>query len=575
MGTKFGYVERNLENDVNWAQVGKGFSDMLLAERDDREARKGVLDDAMQSTLDGFKNEAPIGYNTTFNDVVSDFGSNSTAFTLAANKDLKAGKITPQEYMRKLQRLNSGADTFFALGSDFNAIYEDKLNRMDEKTSGNVEQTAFEAMADLTSFNNHGITIDADGTVIAAPLVRGKDGVTTMDTSKARSVQAMFSLAQSKVNRLDVDGVVSEKVALLGETILGTDVAASYSKAGLKVVTKGMRFNQPEKYIEWKDGVIDGIMASPLDVASVLSDYRNKYETTADKKLWESDKNKYIYVNLENGKEVSVDLTEAQTADARKILDGVVDSQVGGSREETARSEVTPDTSTREAWEKKNATAAMKKNAITMLGHLYAGKTEADIQAAMTYFEGLNENIEEVRRTSTGISLTTRDKDGNTKAIEIPFKKGNDQISFDMFVKTATQLTKNVDVSDALSKIDRTNLAWDSNTKRYTLSDIETSKTRTFTKADSASDNFVKALKSNFNSKNTPAEYVTALEGAGVEAVATGDDNMIKVWGKGPYDITKPTDVNTILNLASRNLTAVQQESYIGGGTGKKKLPGT
>jgi hypothetical protein len=78
MATSYGYVERNLENDVNWGAVGKGFSDMLIAERDEREAKKASLDDAMMETQDGISKNAPLGYNTDFNDRMIDFASNSS-----------------------------------------------------------------------------------------------------------------------------------------------------------------------------------------------------------------------------------------------------------------------------------------------------------------------------------------------------------------------------------------------------------------------------------------------------------------------------------------------------------------
>jgi hypothetical protein len=125
MATSYGYVERNLENDVNWGAVGKGFSDMLIAERDEREAKKASLDDAMMETQDGISKNAPLGYNTDFNDRMIDFASNSSAFVLAANKDLKSGAITPEDYMRKLQKINSSADTVFGLANNFNSWYED------------------------------------------------------------------------------------------------------------------------------------------------------------------------------------------------------------------------------------------------------------------------------------------------------------------------------------------------------------------------------------------------------------------------------------------------------------------
>ena len=75
MATKFGYVERNIENDVNWGEVGRGFADMLVAEREERKAKKEFLDDAMVQTQDALK-QAPLGYNTDFNDRIIELSTN-------------------------------------------------------------------------------------------------------------------------------------------------------------------------------------------------------------------------------------------------------------------------------------------------------------------------------------------------------------------------------------------------------------------------------------------------------------------------------------------------------------------
>ncbi len=337
MATKFGFVERNLENDVNWANVGKGFSDMLLAERDERKAKKESLDDAMRETQDGLRKNAPLGYNTDFNDRMISLAANSNAFVLAANKDLKAGRITPEEYMRKLHRINSSADTTFALANNYNAIYEDKLKRMDNKDSGNVEQAAFEAMSKLVDFNKHDFMIDENGTIVAAPLITDENGITRLDTNNARSVQAIFNLAQNTVNRFDVEGAVAESVARLGKVVLGTSLAATYKKQGMDVLIEGIKAAKPKEYAKWKEETKRKIMADKFDVASILTDFSDEYETTTDKKKWLANKDKYVYVDIENGKEILIgELTDEQKAKAVDILDGVIDSQVGSSRKEKA-----------------------------------------------------------------------------------------------------------------------------------------------------------------------------------------------------------------------------------------------
>ena len=406
--TSYGYVERNLENDVNWAEVGKGFSDMLIAEREERKAKKEFLDSAMVQTQEDITKNAPLGYNTQFNDIMIGLASNSNAFVLAANKDLKAGRITPEEYMRKLQRINSSADTVFALGNDFNAIYEDKLIRMDDKTSGAVEQTAFEVMADLVNFNDHDFMIDKNGTIVAAPLIQDANGVTTLDGNNARSVQAIFNIAQNKVDRLDVENTIQEKVKRLGEIILGESATASLSKQGYDRLIEGIRFADPSKYEEWKKETVKEIMANDLDVASVLADYGNAYETTTDKNLYDKNKDKYIYVDITNGREIKVELTEKQKEDALDILDGVIESQVGGKKTDKVIQKTDASVSRLEYFKKLKDGEKIQADIATYWNQLGYGDAEQKIKAAEALLGNknvLDSNILGIKVSDDGNSL--------------------------------------------------------------------------------------------------------------------------------------------------------------------------
>jgi len=343
MATKFGYVERNIENDVNWGEVGKGFADMLVAEREERQVKKDLLDDAMIKTQDALK-EAPLGYNTDFNDRIIDLASNASSYLLAANKDLKAGKLTPAEYMRKVQRMNSSADQIFTLTNNYNKLYEEHLNRMDSKPplSGAVEQAIFERIDNMTNFNENDFFIDSTGAIVAAPLVKGDNGITTIDPSGALSAQAMFNLAQNFVNRLDVESEVNTAVNRLGKYIVTEQKAATY-KAGGKTVTIN-DITQREDYSKMRESLINGILSSDLSTASVLADYIKGYDVITDEKQLSKDpaeRERQVFVDISNGKEGQAVLTKKQKAAAREqvgtLIDGMIDKEYKTA--ETARKE--------------------------------------------------------------------------------------------------------------------------------------------------------------------------------------------------------------------------------------------
>ena len=446
MATSYGYVERNLENDVNWGAVGKGFSDMLIAERDERTAKKKSLDDVMMETQEGISKNAPLGYNTDFNDRMIDFASNSSAFVLAANKDLKSGRITPEDYMRKLQKINSSADTVFGLANNFNEWYDDKLKRMDSKESGVVEQATFEIMSKLVDFNKHDFFIDKSGMVVAAPLIKGEDGITRPDTENARSVQAIFNLAQNTVNRVDVDKTIQEKIKLLGKRVVSREVAASYAAKGEQVTLEGLRYTDPDEYDKWKRAIIKEMTASDLDVASILGDYADEYEITGDAKTY--DKNTQILLDLSEGKEVKVSLTENQKDRAFQVLSDAIDAQAGGSsiKKEIEKKE--------KGWDERRygidkAEGKKKlKDSVNMLGTLYAPKTEAQYKAAVSYFKGLSGGkiIDIVPSPGVGLMVVTND------GTQIPLPYDTD---FNTWAKGATTLTGVEDITEALKRVDK------------------------------------------------------------------------------------------------------------------------
>ena len=341
MATKFGYVERNIENDVNWGEVGKGFADMLVAEREERQAKKDLLDDAMIKTQDALK-EAPLGYNTDFNDRIIGLADNASSYLLAANKDLKAGKLTPAEYMRKVQRMNSSADQIFNLSNNYNKLYEEHLNRLDDGVSGKVEQAIFEKIDNMTNFNENDFFIDSTGAIVAAPLVKGKDGITTIDPNRAMSAQAMFNLAQNFVNKVDVEAEAKKSADRLATFITSTATGPDYRNKGRTEVITDIR--QRGDYLELKKSLIDGILSSDLSTSSVLADYIGGYDVVTKKGELSKDpaeREKQVYIDISNGKEGRAELTESQKKIAEEriglVLEGMIDSKTMVS--ETAKKE--------------------------------------------------------------------------------------------------------------------------------------------------------------------------------------------------------------------------------------------
>lgn len=331
MATKYGYVERNLENDVNWGSVGKGFSDMLLAERDERKAKKEFLNDQMVQTQDALK-KSPLGYNTNYNDKMISLSSNGSSFLYALEKDLKQGRISPEDYLRTIQRMNGSLDEIFNLSNNYNALYEEHLNRVDSEGASYMETKLFEDIDNMTKFNEYDFFLDSSGIIGAAPLVKGADGLTTIDPTKARSAQAIYNLAQNFINKIPLEEETKAASDRLAKFVRETSTAASYKNPGMTKSYDDIR--QMPEYSTLKEALIDGILSTDNKTASVLVDHIRGYEPETNlEKIPAADREKYVYLNTLNGKEATAELTKDQTKIARDrvglLLEGMISSEYG------------------------------------------------------------------------------------------------------------------------------------------------------------------------------------------------------------------------------------------------------
>ena len=452
MATKFGYVERNIENDVNWGEVGKGFADMLVAEREERQAKKDLLDDAMIKTQDALK-EAPLGYNTDFNDRIIGLADNASSYLLAANKDLKAGRITPAEYMRKVQRMNSSADQIFNLSNNYNKLYEEHLNRLDSGVSGEVEQQIFEDISNMTNFNENDFFIDSTGAIVAAPLVTDKNGVTTIDPSRARSAQAMFNLAQNFIDKVDINKTTANAVAFLGDYI-DTESAAASRKVGGKTVTVS-DITKRDDYEQSRAAQIDIILSSDNDIASVLADSMKSkgYKVVTDINKLSKDsaeREKQVYIDLSNGKEGMAQLTDGQKKAARDHVGNLIDSMIDKKYGETTTPVVEASWQEKQFWWTQSQNKDKENTVMNQLALLYAGQTPEDVKASIQYFKGLNPNIQNIERENNQIVITYRDNKGVTRRtapLDLTF-------DFITFAKSATALTGIADSDRAIKSLD-------------------------------------------------------------------------------------------------------------------------
>ena len=126
MATAYKYVERKAEDNINWAQVGADFNNMLNEEMATRQEKKGAIDDATRE-YQKVLNNVPQGENGDLNGMALGFADDLQKQMLMQETLLKSGQLDPRQYTIMRQNLADGTDQGFGLLQDYNDEYAEKM----------------------------------------------------------------------------------------------------------------------------------------------------------------------------------------------------------------------------------------------------------------------------------------------------------------------------------------------------------------------------------------------------------------------------------------------------------------
>ncbi len=90
--TYFKYAERQVDTQINWAEIGKSLSDTLKAEATAREAKKAAIDQASREFAETLAN-APTGLYEAGNQFASNIANDASAYRLMTDRLLKSGQL--------------------------------------------------------------------------------------------------------------------------------------------------------------------------------------------------------------------------------------------------------------------------------------------------------------------------------------------------------------------------------------------------------------------------------------------------------------------------------------------------
>lgn len=472
--TFYGYAERDVDSQINWAEIGKNITQTLSDEAKLREEKKAAIDKATRDYGITLAN-APQGEHKGMNQYTLNYADSAQKARLLQDRLLKSGQLDLRQYNIMRQNLLDGTDEAFSLVQDYQTEYADKMERMKKGESQALEQFLMASAEGFGNFNDTELYINpTDYTVSIAKKVKktidGKEVITMSDDpNDFTTVNAMRNRIKAKYDVFNVQETLKGGVESLGSDIQTIRKMGSATKLGTLTevldITNRDRFGSDAKkaisiYEEAENTYLDSLLSNPLNVSSMLTNYVNinpetkeQFDFTWDPK--QVDANTILLKNDSSGNPMP-EFTEAQRKIAKDALRTkfrmMLDKEVKTDVYQEPKPEQYQPRETRQ-WEYEAAKGEQEaSDAANMIGKLYYGD-DTEVAEAANYFFGKGGDIKEVSRSGGAVKVKYYDKE-RKKIIEkrLPFYGSNNKLmSQEEFIKSASPLLAgNLDINTAL-----------------------------------------------------------------------------------------------------------------------------
>jgi hypothetical protein len=362
-GTYYKYAERDADSQINWAEVGKGLSDMLSETNRVREEKKAALDEAQRETMK-YLAETPNGEHTGARTSILNYADTASNTLRLADQQLKSGQLSPKDYMILRQNIIDGTNLAFNANKSYQENWSLTKERERDGISSGLEPENWAEVEGFGDWGNIGWHIAPDGTVMAGKMVEEEiDGkkVRTLDKTPGglRSMDYLNQAILGRIDRYDYQSKVKGFVDNLGKekkvtVALGRVGAQGLSKS-IDDITRRTDLDPETKQILFdfkkaEDEKVKEIAGTNLDSARILFDSAitapnmQPYKITTDPSEAKKGNNYILKVVDPSSGGFTYQLTEAQKKDAQEFVRANMraqynyeeDAQVVGQLDETA-----------------------------------------------------------------------------------------------------------------------------------------------------------------------------------------------------------------------------------------------
>ena len=139
MATFYKYKERDIDSQVNWADIGLGMSDMITDQLAVRKAKKEAYDDEVRA-YNQYLDEYPEGDDANLASWTAAYSSDMQKKILDNQRAFKNGMISERDNVTFMQNVKNGTSTVFDLSTEYQAEFKDKMARINSADPLNRSQ---------------------------------------------------------------------------------------------------------------------------------------------------------------------------------------------------------------------------------------------------------------------------------------------------------------------------------------------------------------------------------------------------------------------------------------------------
>jgi len=438
------------QTQINWAEISSNVSGMLNEEVRVREEKRGAIDEASrqyQLTL----NEVDQGQSATANQWWLQAASDMQHQMLMQDRLLKSGALKAKDYTIMRQNLTDGTDGLIGVFEKFNTEYKERMDRMEDGDSQDLEQWAMVEMENFGNFQKTAAVINPETGMMSVGNIDEK-GQLLDGANNVRSIMSLQGLLARRYDKFDLDAAAETYANSVGtwdvierkygsETAKGliTKISDPFFKGFDKdeLIALGMSEQDAidtvastNVYKAGEDQLVSDIMSNWSQTSSILTNSVNFVPGTNEQYTFTFEEDRgdnEILLRKDDQGQIYAEYTDEQ----REVVDGAIRDNVRNrlDRKITGTTVVGDYTRPSAAAEAAAAGEATQEDIVGLWSEVWYG-TEQQKKAALQGILGMDS----------------------------VFEKGINDIIFDngkiTFVNNDPELTRTIDIGDNPSQAD-------------------------------------------------------------------------------------------------------------------------